>query len=423
MSGEIPQWPPYPSDSEVRRYRTSAIRQMREERSILILTASAGAGHNIAARAVQAALHAQAPDETCEVHDVLQSTGPLFRRVYGGGYKSMVRYLPTGMGWLYRAMDQPNGRVRHRLCTMIQVVCTTGTAGYIIRRRPKLVINTHYLPAELVARLRRTGRLDCPQVTVTTDFETHRIWVHEPTERYYTATQRGQAHLIACGVPAERIVVSGIPVRSAFSQPLDRRSARRRLGLNPDSPVVLLLGGDIGFGSTHGLLVELIHMTADAQLVAVAGRNEALRRRFEALARGSRRPVTVIGFTDELHVCMRAADLVVSKPGGLTVSEALVCGLPLVIVNPIPGQETCNSDYLLAHGAAIKIDNPRQLGRSVSQLLTSPARLETLRAATLAIARPEAAADIVRDALQLLTGRAGLTNADAAEQSSGGQRQ
>jgi processive 1,2-diacylglycerol beta-glucosyltransferase len=239
--------------------------------------------------------------------------------------------------------------------------------------------------------------------------------VQAPTERYYTATDEGRAYLTACGAPADCIRVSGIPVRAAFEQaPSDRAALRSQLGLHADEPVVLLLCGGFGVGPTEALLLELSSMRAEVQIAVVTGRNKPLQLRLERVAQKSRCRVVVTGFTTRMHDWMHAADVLVTKPGGLTASEALVCGLPMVIVNPIPGQEARNSDYLLEHGAALKVNNVRMLGHRVGQLLAEPGRLEALRRAAQAIARPGAAKRIASDALALLETDAGLTPAQAA---------
>lgn len=389
---------------------------MSGQRPIMILTASAGAGHTIAARGIEAALRALAPDEPIEVHDVLAHAGRGFRQLYGGGYLALVRHFPVAMGWLYDRMDAPPGP-EDRVRRAVQRLFTGRVVRVLVRRRPKLIINTHFLPAEIVAGLRRAGRLDCPQVTVTTDFETHRMWVQPPTERYYTATEQGRVYLATWGVPAERVLVTGIPVRPGFGPPADRSALRRTLGLRADVPVVLLLSSAGGVAPAELLLRELIEMPAEAQVVAIAGHYTKLRDRLARQARDAVRPVTVVGFTERMHEWMQAADVVVTKPGGLTVAEALVCGVPLVIVNPIPGQETRNSDYLLQHGAAVKVNNPRLLGYHVTRLLRRPTRLQALRTATRRIARPDAATRIARDALAWLAPAGGLTKAAAGKES------
>lgn len=375
---------------------------MSECDDILILTASTGGGHLVAARAVEAALRERAPHLHISVVDALAVATPLFRRLYAGGYLGLVRHWPSAMGWLYEVMDRPNPGLSDKLRIAIQDVNKRPIVRAILRRRPRLIVHTHYLSAEIVAQLRRARQLDCPHVIVTTDYETHRLWAQQPAERYYTATEDGKCYLTTFGVPPERIAVTGIPVRPGFVPPEDVAAARRECGLDPDIPVVLLLCGGFGVGPIVEIFAELLAMPATAQVVVIAGRNEKLRRRLDDVARGTDRTVEVIGFTDCVHDWMRTADVAVTKPGGLTVAEALACGLPLVIVNPIPGQETRNSDFVLERGAGIKVNSTRMLGRRVSELLGDAPRRLALRAAARVIGRPNAAAEIAADVLAFL---------------------
>lgn len=375
---------------------------MASDRPILILTASAGAGHTVAAKAIEDELRRQLRNVTIEVHDTLQHANAFFRNLYSRGYLGLVNYAPAAMGMLYDATDRPRKR-RRDMRSAFQNINVRKFVRFLIDRKPRLIINTHFLPAEIVAQLRRKGRLDCPQVTVTTDFETHRLWAQQPTERYYTATEDGKAYLQTWNVPERDILVTGIPIRAAFEQPLDRVACRARLGVSHEAPLILLLAGGFGVGPTESLFGELSRMPAAAQIVVVTGKNEALRARLEAIRQAMQRPTRIVGFTDEMHLWMQAADLLVTKPGGLTTAEALACGLPMVIVNPIPGQETRNSDYLLENGAAIKVNNARLLGYRVSRLLDCPDRFASLARAARLLARPGAAGRIVADAISLIS--------------------
>jgi len=372
---------------------------------VLILAASAGGGHLIAARALQQAVYRLAPQTSCQTVDVLAICNRLFRRLYAGGYLDIVRYAPTLMGWLYDWMDRPSAILRDRLRVWFQNINKPPIVRFISNWRPNLIICTHYLPAEIVGQMRRSGRLDCPQVVVTTDFETHRIWAQQPAERYYTATEDGKYYLTTWGIDPRCVRVTGIPVRPGFSADFDQRQVRQRCALSPDAPTILLLCGGFGVGPVVELWRQLLTLAEPVQLVVIAGRNERLRRCLEEVARFTRRATRVIGFTEEVHLWMQAADLVVTKPGGLTVAEALACGVPLVVVNPIPGQETRNSDYLLESGAAIKVNHPRLLGHRISTLLNDGERLQRLRSAARAAGRPQAAGEIARDALSLLSSR------------------
>lgn len=375
---------------------------MSAEGGVLILAASAGAGHLVAARALAEELAMQAPSLPVEVHDVLQSSTGLFRRLYAGGYDALVRHLPSGMNWLYELTDRPSRFGFDRLRVTFQHVNTCGTRRWLLSRRPRLIINTHFLPAEIVAHLRRRQRLRCPQVTVVTDFEPHRLWAQHPTERYYTAFEEGRAHLATWGVDPQRVRVTGIPVRATFRQRQQPGRLRRRLGLDPGQPVVLVLCGGCGAGATLRWLEALLRLRRPVQLVVVTGRNTHLHQSVAAFLRRVPRPVRLLAYTDQMPAWMQAADLLISKPGGLTASEALVCGLPLVIVSPIPGQEARNSDYLLEYGAAIKASGPRALAYRVEALLADETRRRSLRERALALARPAAAERIIADALSLL---------------------
>jgi len=366
---------------------------------VLILTASAGGGHIVAARALEHEFRRQAPGLSVEVLDALALTPRYFRRVYGGGYLALVQHAPALFGWLYDRMDRPEPGWLDGARRWIQNQNGTRLVREVQVRRPRLVVCTHYLPAEFVAQMRQAGMVSCCHVIVTTDYETHRMWVQEPCDRYYAATPDAAYLLATWGVSPDRIRVTGVPVRPGFDTACDPTEARRRCGLPEGPRVVLMLCGGFGVGPAAELLAALTTLPAPAQIVVIVGRNEKLQRQLERQAGASDGRVRVVGYTDRVHEWMRAADVVVSKPGGLTVAETLACGRPLIIVNPIPGQETRNADYLLENGAAIKVNHIRLLAPRVATLLSDAARLERMQAAARTLARPQAAADIARDAL------------------------
>jgi processive 1,2-diacylglycerol beta-glucosyltransferase len=356
----------------------------------------------VAAAGIEQALRARLPGHDVRVLDILQRSLPFFRKLYADGYLAMVNRLPSLMGWMYRVTDHPPSGVGDRMRVAFQNACNRRLVRDLLRDPPGLIINTHFLPAELVAQLRRAGRLNCPQFIVTTDYETHHMWVQEPAERYYTANRRGATHLCECGVDPLRVVASGIPVRAGFESHPAREQIRRREGLRLELPVLLLLCGGGGFGPAREAFERLLSIDAPAQIVAVTGRNAALRAELERAAQRSHKTARVLGYTDCIHEWMAAADLLISKPGGLTVSEALVSGLPMVIVHPIPGPETRNSDYLLEKGAAIKVNALPLLPHAIEALLGDPQRLSEMRRCALNTARPGAAARIAEDAARVL---------------------
>jgi len=337
--------------------------------------------------------------------DVLELTNTAFRRLYGKAYLDLVNRAPHVLGYFYDLLDQPSRSGRKRGDRFRLAVEKMNLRSFIrfLKEEPwDLVINTHFLPAEIIASLRAKGELALPQVTATTDFETHRLWVNQPCDHYFTATEEGAKYLQHWGVPAEQTTVTGIPIHPVFSKPKDRGLCLHKHGLQGDRPIVLQLAGGFGVGPIAKLFHGLLEIEQPIELVVIAGKNEKVKKELEGLPPSSRHRVKVLGFTTDIDELMAVADLVVSKPGGLTTSETLARGAVMVIVNPIPGQEARNSDFLLESGAAIKVNNIGTLPYKIGSLLADPSRLAQLKANVTRIAKPRAAYDVVQRSLQLL---------------------
>jgi len=370
-------------------------------RRVLVLSASVGAGHLRAAEAVELALRQLDPDAVVQNTDVLELTNATFRRLYGRAYLDLVSKAPHVLGYFYDLLDRPPSP-RHKSDRLRLLVEKLNLRRFIRLLRSEawdVIVNTHFLPAEIVASLRRKGELKTPQLTATTDFETHRLWVNQPCDHYFTATDEGAANLRHWGVPGADVTVTGIPIHPAFAQPVERADCLARLGLCGDRPVLLQLSGGFGVGPVEQLYRAILDIRTPLELVVVAGRNEKLQKRLEAMEVPERHRAHVQGFTTEMDQWMAAADVVLSKPGGLTTSETLARGAVMAIVNPIPGQESRNSDFLLENGAAVKINNLATLSHKLTALLEDPARLARLKHNARQLGKPQAAFDIARAAL------------------------
>src|SRR5262249_4831579 len=325
---------------------------------ILVLSASVGAGHMRAAEAVELALRELVPDAMVQNTDVLTLTTALFRRVYSKAYLDLVNRSPHVLGYVYDLMDQPSrsGKNRgDRLRLAVEKLNLRPFLRFLESEPWDLVINTHFLPAEIIASLRHQDRLKVKQVTATTDFETHRLWVNQPCDHYFTATEEGARYLAHWGVPAETITTTGIPIHSQFRTPKDRAACLAKHGLAGDRPVILQMAGGFGVGPIEKLYRAILDVEVPLEVLVVSGRNEAVKAQLEVVPVPPRHQATILGFTRDIDELMACADLVMSKPGGLTTSETLARGAGMVIVNPTPGQEYRNSDFLLENGAAIKV--------------------------------------------------------------------
>jgi processive 1,2-diacylglycerol beta-glucosyltransferase len=367
-------------------------------RRLLILSASAGAGHMRAAEAVLAACRERWPDAEARHVDVLTLTPAPFRRLYGKGYLDFVNKAPELVGMIYDRSDRPP---KHPAADRLRLLAGRLNTRPLVRLLrefdPDVVCHTHFLPAEIVAHQRRKGRVRAPHAVVVTDFDVHRFWLCKGAARYFVARDENRVHLQALGEPADAVRVTGIPIHPDFGSVLDLAALRAKHALEAGRPLLLVLCGGFGVGPIESLVESLTKTVKDAQLVVVAGRNEALRKALERRAQAAALPTRVLGFTTEMHEWMAVADLAVTKPGGLTTSEALALGLPIVVANAIPGQETRNATMLFEAGAAISGENPLTVGYRVAQLLASPERLRAMRAAARSLGRPRAAAQIAEE--------------------------
>jgi processive 1,2-diacylglycerol beta-glucosyltransferase len=335
--------------------------------------------------------------------DVLELTNAAFRGLYGKAYLDLVNKAPHVLGYFYDLMDKPRGpqSTRDRLRLLVERINLQRFQDLVESEPWDVIINTHFLPAEIIASLKRRNKVNVPQMTVTTDFETHRLWVNQPCEHYTTATDDGAATLHQWDIPKAAISVTGIPIHPVFAREADRAACLKAQGLTGDRPILLQLAGGLGVGPIAQIYQNLLAIESPVEVVVVAGKNAAVREELERIKVPNRHRAKIFGFTDQIDQLMAVADLVVSKPGGLTTSEVLARKAAMAVVNPIPGQESRNSDFLLENGAAVKINNLATMTHKLGQLLLDPARLAGLKANAKRLGRPQAATEICHLALRL----------------------
>jgi processive 1,2-diacylglycerol beta-glucosyltransferase len=374
-------------------------------KKILLLSASAGAGHVRAAQALEKAFKQTENGESSEVHhlDILNYTNKVFRHLYSKAYIDLVNKLPEVPGWVYDKLDKPWKNERRRLA--LDKLNTRPLVKLLRGYQPDLIVCTHFLPAEIVSWLKAKERLSSRQVIIVTDFDVHAMWLVHHYEHYFVALDEARAYLEALGIPPHKITVSGIPIDPVFAQQKDKQEMRAKHGLAPDRTTILLSAGGFGVGSVDALIASLLPLQHRAQIVAICGRNEELKKRLTRLAARAKPDATVLlkpfGYTNEMDELMTASDLVLGKPGGLTTSEALAKGLVFVIVNPIPGQEERNSDHLLEGAVAIRCNNLPTLSYKLDRLMADPDRFASMQKNAKQMGRPNAAKEIVERVAEL----------------------
>jgi len=368
---------------------------------LLIAYASAGVGHARAAAALKHAFDLGGYEGSAATVDVIRYTSTVFGKLYLHSYFSVISALPWYWRYLYHRWDKKriNGFERRAMCALDRL--NAGKFIDLVRReRPTHIVCTHFLPGEILAWMRRTGQLDVPLGVVVTDYDAHRIWINPGTDHYFVASDYLRGLFISKGAPPERVTTSGIPIDPVFSEPTNRAEVRAELGLDADLPTVLTLSGGGGKGGMSRTVAAIAECGA-VQILAVAGHNERLKRKLDELAVPAPARLVTYGFVDYIEKLMAASDLIVTKPGGMSSTECLAVGLPMVLTLPIPGQEERNSAFLVGRGAALPAATPAKLRQVIGGLLAEPGRLARMRKAALNAARPRAAFDIIEGALRL----------------------
>ena len=369
---------------------------------ILLLYASVGMGHQSAALALARAFE-QLPNTSVMVEDTLRQSLPLFRRGYAGIYLRISDKAPDFWSFFYARTDRPSGLVAgaRALSTSVGV---RGLPALLEHARPDAIICTHFLPIEALALMRRDVS---PIYCVLTDYHAHQFWACPSVARYFVPTDATRSEMVAAGAPAERVYVSGIPIDPAIGAPADRETARRQIGLPADRPVVALLGSGLPIERVRAIALALpAELRQPTTVVVATGRNRALAERLADLEQAAGGALRVLGPQPSLDPLIVASDLVLSKAGGLTVSEVLARGVPLLLPMPMAGQERWNADYVIGAGAGLGRESARELAAAAADLLVDPARRAAMAAAARAAARPAAAQHIAARVLADLEYRA-----------------
>jgi processive 1,2-diacylglycerol beta-glucosyltransferase len=376
---------------------------------ILLLSVSAGAGHVRAAQALAAAAANASAVETRHV-DVLTVVPSTFRKIYSDFYLKLVERHPRVWSYLYDKTDRtPPTAWFSRMRRAVERLNTRKLKDVIEEYAPDCIVCTHFLPAELLARRIARGAALPPVWVQVTDFDLHRLWVHAGLDGYLVANDEVAFRLASYLPDQQHVVVAGIPIQPAFAKPWDRSECARELGLNPDKTTLLVMTGGAGIASGAAMVERLLAMDGDFQIVALAGRNEALLARYRELAAQQPQRMFPLGFTTTVERVMACADIAVTKPGGLSTSECLAMGLPMILIAPIPGQEERNADYLVEQGAALLALDTIALEFRARLLLGDAPRRAAMRERCLAIRRPQAAGEAVAQILAVGPRRAAGT--------------
>ncbi|NML59862.1 galactosyldiacylglycerol synthase [Massilia sp. RP-1-19] len=366
---------------------------------ILLVSASAGNGHTRAAEALR--MHAQGPDVSVTHIDILKFVSPLLRTAYAKVYSGMVKHAPALWRHVYQSTHQAKrDGGGHALRRWAERINSARFVREIEKIAPDLIVCTHFLPADILSQLIARDGLSCPVWVQVTDFDLHPIWVHGHMAGYFVPNEEVAFRLREHGIAANQIHITGIPIMPGFSGHHDRDGCARELGIPAHRMTILLMGGGAGFGTVTDIAERLLRTDDDLHVITLAGRDKSTLAALNDLAARYPGRLSPLAHTDNIERLMACSDLVITKPGGLTTSESLAIGLPMVVIAPIPGQEEHNANFVLERGAALKAFDLLTLEYRVRYLLAHPARLAEMRANAHALGRPAAASRVLATILR-----------------------
>lgn len=364
---------------------------------VAILYASVGTGHRIAALALEKWFGLEVPDSEVLCLDTLSFSSPIVRGVYTRSYLEMVRHTPHLWGYFYDSTDEPEARngVIATLGELTEKFNVLKLRHTLEDFSPDAIIFTHFFGAGAIAD---SFPPKIPVYYVNTDFLSHVFHRNPAFSGWFVSTEETESQYLADGLPKERIFLTGIPVDPVYTSPPQRSEARTFLGVDQGETCALVTGGGIGLGPMREV-VSSLH-AGGFSVDAVCGSNGKIRDSLLEEYSGSP-GVRVHGFVDDMPMRFSSADVIFMKPGGLSSSEALCVGTPMVITDPIPGQEQRNSDFLLDRGAVKALFDYRLAAEKGRWLLSSKEEAARMKSAALRIAKPFAGRDIARKVLEL----------------------
>ena len=368
--------------------------ELAKAHRILLLYITKVSGHRAATVAIEKAIKIFDPMTEVMSLNGFGYTYPLLEKVVNRAYMGIIKRTPKVWDYLY---DNPNVFKRSEGIKKYLHKTSHQKLGDLFSEfNPDTVICTQAFPCGMVADYKTEHRLPVKLIGVLTDYAPHSYWLNEGVDYYVVPSEDAKWRFLTKGVPEERIKLFGIPIHANFELQKDRRKIADRLGIDLNVPTILIMGGGQGLGPIKQVVQSLLKVGRPLQMLVIAGVNQKLIRWLKRVRRKENKKLFVFEYVDYVDELMEVATLIITKPGGMTTSECLAKGLPMVIVDPLPGQEMRNTDFLLQNGIAIRIDKTNDLGEEVDLLLQNPLRLKEMREAAFAYGRPHAAMDIAR---------------------------
>jgi processive 1,2-diacylglycerol beta-glucosyltransferase len=368
-------------------------------KKIILMYISEHSGHHQASIAIEKAILSK--DPTCTIRNInaFKYTNPIMEKITHKAYMKLIKKRPDIWSYLY---DNPTiARKTRHVREIIHHACSKKIAKLINHFKPHAIACTQAFPCGIVANYKKSYWSNIPLIGVLTDYAPHTYWIHENVDAYIVPTSEIGNAFIKKGVPAKKIKTLGTPIDPLFEVPLDKDKIYKKIGLSSKSPIVLVMGGTHGIGPDEKLIMALDKSQKDFQIVMVTGVNRKLLKKIKDMENSLQKRILIMGFVYNIYELMEVADVIITKPGGLTTAEALVKILPMIILNPLPGQEDLNAKILTDKNIAVKAADEHDAVKILEGLLNSPDRMKKIQAAIQANAKRHSASNVAEFILDL----------------------
>ncbi len=363
-------------------------------RRILLMYITKVSGHRQATVALQKTIKQHIPEAEVMSINGFGYTYPILEKVVNKAYMGVIKRAPQIWDKMY---DNPKLVKRSSLIKeFLNKKAHKKLAKLFDEFKPDTVICTQAFPCGMVAHFKTAYNAPITLIGVLTDFAPHAYWLNKGVDYYIVPSEDAKERFMKAGIPAEAIRTFGIPIRMSFAEKLNKQEIAAKLGLSPVIPTVLIMGGGQGLGPIKKVVKSLLKLNRKLQLIVIAGTNEKLMDWLEKTRQKTDKALVIYDYANNVPELMDLATLIISKPGGMTTSECLAKGLPMVIVNPIPGQEMHNTTFLIKKGIAIRVDEVKEIAAEVNALLDSPQRLAAMSKAAKEQGKPYAARDVAQ---------------------------
>lgn len=350
------------------------------------------------AEAIKKAAAHVSPEAEIIILDTFRYASPLLEKIVLGTYMEMLKMSPVFYGYLYRQAEHGkplSGRGKMEFSRILNILAAPKLEEYIKIHKPDIIVSTHPFPLGMVSWMKKKGIIQIPLIAVITDYTIHSFWIFPEVDHYLVGSEALCEQFQEYGIDHKQIHVTGIPIDYEFENSFDKNEIRKELDLDPQLPVIYVNGGGLGMGPLESTVKILGRSRPDCQLIVVTGTNTAVRKKLERLLPKLKCNAKIYGFVNNIHKLMAASDLMVGKAGGLTCAEAMATGLPILIVDPLPGQEERNTEFIVSMGAGVRAKE-KEIAHIINEFVNNPPKLKAMSEKAKKLGRPDAAFNAVR---------------------------